>query len=118
MAYCRDSEWNPIEEEDRNYGLRDFLTEMPVSDMVHGTRHHYCSPHSDVLGWVIERSGGPSFAELLTRHILAPCGAVHEACISLDAFGAPRVLGGLFITIHDLLRIGQVVCDGGYFAGQ
>ena len=118
MAYRRASAWNPIEEGDRNDGLRDFLTKMPVSDAAHGTRHHYCSPHSDVLGWVIERSGGASFAELFSRHILAPCGAVHEAYISLDTFGAPRVSGGLCITIHDLLRIGQMVCDGGCFAGQ
>jgi CubicO group peptidase (beta-lactamase class C family) len=118
MAYRRASAWNPIEEGDRNDGLRDFLTKMPSSDKAHGTRHHYCSPHSDVLGWVIERSGGASFAELFSRHILAPCGAVHEAHISLDTFGAPRVSGGLCITIHDLLRIGQMVCDGGCFAGQ
>jgi CubicO group peptidase (beta-lactamase class C family) len=118
MAYRRASAWNPIEEGDRNDGLRDFLTKMPVSDAAHGTRHHYCSPHSDVLGWVIERSGGASFAELFSRHILAPCGAVHGAYISLDTFGAPRVSGGLCITIHDLLRIGQMVCDGGCFAGQ
>jgi len=118
MAYRRASAWNPIEEGDRNDGLRDFLTKMPVSDMAHGTRHHYCSPHSDVLGWVIERSGGASFAELFSRHILAPCGAVHEAYISLDTFGTPRVSGGLCITIHDLLRIGQMVCDGGCFTNQ
>jgi CubicO group peptidase (beta-lactamase class C family) len=118
MAYRRASAWNPIEEGDRNDGLRDFLTKMPVSDAAHGTRHHYCSPHSDVLGWVIERSGGASFAELFSRHILAPCGAANEAYISLDTFGTPRVSGGLCITIHDLLRIGQMVCDGGCFAGQ
>ena len=115
MAYRRASAWNPIEEGDRNDGLRDFLTKMPASGKAHGTHHHYCSPHSDVLGWVIERSGGASFAELFSRHILAPCGAVHEAYISLDTFGAPRVSGGLCITIHDLLRIGQMMCDGGRF---
>jgi len=118
MAYRRASAWNPIEEGDRNDGLRDFLTKMPVSDAAHGTRHHYCSPHSDVLGWVIERSGGASFAELFSHNILAPCGAQHEAYISLDTFGAPRVSGGLCITIHDLLRIGQMMCDGGCLAGQ
>ena len=118
MAYRRASAWSPIEEGNRNDGLRDFLTKMPVSDAAHGTRHHYCSPHSDVLGWVIERSGGASFAELFSRYILAPCGAVQEAYISLDKFGAPRVSGGLCITSHDLLRIGQMVCDSGCFTGQ
>ena len=118
MAYRRASAWNPIEEGDRNDGLRDFLTKMPASDAAHGTRHHYCSPHSDVLGWVIERCGGASFAALFSRHILQPCGARHEAYISLDTFGAPRVSGGLCLTLHDLLRIGQMVCDGGMVAGR
>ena len=54
MAYRRASAWNPIEDGDHNDGLRDFLTKMPKSDLAHGTQHHYCSPHSDVLGWVIE----------------------------------------------------------------
>jgi CubicO group peptidase (beta-lactamase class C family) len=118
MACRRASAWSPIEEGDRNDGLRYFLTRMPASYVAHGTRRHYCSPHSDVLGWVIERSGGAFFAELFSHHMLAPCGAVHEAYISLDIFGAPRVLGGLCVTIHDLLRIGQMVRDGGCFADQ
>jgi len=118
MAYRRASAWNPIEEGDRNDGLRDFLTKMPPSNDAHGTRYHYCSPHSDVLGWVIERCGGASFAELFSQHILAPCGARYEGYISLDTFGAPRVSGGLCLTIHDLLKIGQMVCDGGMAGGQ
>jgi CubicO group peptidase (beta-lactamase class C family) len=118
MAYRRASAWNPIEEGDQNEGLRDFLTRMPTSNTAHGTCYHYCSPHSDVLGWVIERSGGASFAELFSRHILVPCGAHHKAYITLDTFGAPRVSGGLCITIYDLLRIGQMVCNGGVVGGK
>jgi CubicO group peptidase (beta-lactamase class C family) len=53
MAYRRASAWSPIEDGDGIDGLRDFLTKMPASDLAHGTRYHYCSPHSDVLGWVI-----------------------------------------------------------------
>ena len=26
--------------------------------MPHGTKYHYCSPHSDLLGWIIERICG------------------------------------------------------------
>jgi CubicO group peptidase (beta-lactamase class C family) len=118
MAYRRAAAWNPIEEGDRNNGLRDFLTKMPPSNHLHGKRYHYCSPHSDVLGWVIERCGGASFAELFSQHILAPCGARYEGYIALDTFGAPRVSGGLCLTIHDLLRIGQMVCDGGVVDGR
>ena len=118
MAYRRASGLCPIEDSDRSGGLRDFLTKIPASDGAHGTCYHYCSPHSDVLGWVIERCGGASFAELFSLHILAPCGAAHEAYITLDSFGAPRVSGGLCITVYDLLRIGKMVCDGGIVAGK
>ena len=67
---------------------------------------------------MIERIGGAVFAELFSRHILGPCGVVLEAYISVDAFGASRVSGGLCITAHDFLCIGQMVCDGGCFTGQ
>ena len=104
MAYRRASAWNPIEEGDRNDGLRDFLTKMPVSDAAHGTRHHYCSPHSDVLGWVIERSGGASFAELFSRHILAPCGA------------AMRPISVWIHSAHRVFQVGYVLQSMIFFA--
>ncbi len=117
MAYRQAAAWNPVEEGAETDGLRVFLTRMPVSDGAHGQRHHYCSPHSDVLGWLLERVGGASFATLFATHILQPCGARHEAYITLDTYAAPRVSGGLCITLHDLLRIGQMVCDGGMVDG-
>jgi CubicO group peptidase (beta-lactamase class C family) len=117
MAYRRAAAWNPVEEGVRNDGLRAFLTRLPISDGRHGEKHHYCSPHSDVLGWLLERVGGASFSDLFSRYILQPCGTRHEAYITLDTFGAPRVSGGLCITVHDLLLIGNMVCNGGVLDG-
>ena len=42
---------------------------------------------------------------------------MREAYITLDTYAAPRVSGGLCITLYDLLRIGQMVCDGGLVDG-
>jgi len=120
MAYRRAAAWNPVEEGVMNDGLRAFLTRLPpldVSSRNHGKYHHYCSPHSDVLGWLIERCGDASFADLFSRHILGPCGARYDAYITLDTYGAPRVSGGLCITVHDLLNIGQMVLRGGTSGG-
>ena len=64
-----------------------------------------------------ERVGGASFATLFATHILQRCGAKREAYITLDTYAAPRVSGGLCITLYDLLRIGQMVCDGGLVDG-
>jgi CubicO group peptidase (beta-lactamase class C family) len=119
MAYRRAAAWNPVEEGGETEGLRHFLTKMPKSDAVpHGQSHHYCSPHSDVLGWVIERAGNDSFANQFATHILQPCGCHHDGYITLDTFGAPRVSGGMCLGLYDLLIIGEMVRNRGYANGR
>ena len=119
MAYRRASAWNPVEEEGETVGLRHFLTQMSKSDAApHGQSHHYCSPHSDVLGWVIERAGNDSFANQFSLHILRPCGGHHHGYITLDTFGAPRVSGGMCLGLYDLLIIGEMVRNRGYANGH
>jgi CubicO group peptidase (beta-lactamase class C family) len=119
MTYRRAAAWNPVEEGDETEGLRHFLTQMPESDAVsHGQSHHYCSPHSDVLGWVIERAGNDSFAKQFSTCILQPCGCLHDGYITLDTFGAPRVSGGMCLGLHDLLIIGEMVRNRGYANGH
>ena len=119
MAYRRAAAWNPVEEGSETEGLRHFLTQMPKSDTVsHGQLHHYCSPHSDVLGWVIERAGNDSFANQFSTYILQPCGASHEGYITLDTYGAPRVSGGMCLGLYDLLLIGEMVRNRGYAIGR
>ena len=115
MAYRRAAAWNPVEEGVETIGLRHFLTQMPKSDTAqHGCMHHYCSPHSDVLGWVIERAGNASFAKQFSEHILAPCGGSHTGYITLDTYGAPRVSGGMCLSLYNLLLIGEMVRNRGY----
>jgi CubicO group peptidase (beta-lactamase class C family) len=119
MAYRLAAAWNPVEEGGKTEGLRHFLTQMPKSDAVpHGQNHHYCSPHSDVLGWVIERAGNDSFAKQFSNYILQPCGGRHEGYITLDTFGAPRVSGGMCLGLYDLLIIGEMVRNRGYANGH
>lgn len=113
MAYRRAAAWNPPEEGATSEGLRSFLTRLPSSDGAHGARFHYCSPHSDLLGWIVERAAGDSFAALMSRHLMQPTGVASEAYITLDTFGAPRVAGGICVTAADLARLGEMVrCDG------
>jgi CubicO group peptidase (beta-lactamase class C family) len=113
MAYRRAAAWNPPEEGGSSEGLRRFLARLPASDGAHGERFHYCSPHSDLLGWIVERAAGDSFAALMSRHLMQPTGLAAEAYITLDTFGAPRVAGGICITAQDLARLGEMVRCGG-----
>ena len=113
MAYRRAAAWNPPEEGASSEGLRSFLARLPASDGAHGERFHYCSPHSDLLGWIVERVAGDNFAALMSRHLMRPAGIATEAYITLDTFGAPRVAGGICLTAPDLARLGEMVRCGG-----
>jgi len=118
MAYRRAAAWNPPEEGGSSEGLRQFLSRLPASDGAHGRRFHYCSPHSDLLGWIIERAAGDSFAAIAASRLMQPCGLASESYITLDTYGAPRVAGGICMTARDLARIGEMVRCGGAASGH
>ncbi|MBT6565414.1 MAG: serine hydrolase [Candidatus Puniceispirillum sp.] len=120
MAYRRASAWNPVEEGHSTDGLRAFLAKMPAArdGQQHGNVHHYCSPHTDMLGWVIERVSGMSLSTLFSQLIMQPCGTRHEAYITLDSFGAPRAAGGYCMAVHDLLQIAEMTRCEGALGGQ
>lgn len=113
MAYRRASAWNPLEEGESTDGLRAFLAQLPASDGNHGYRHHYCSTHTDMLGWVLERAAGAPINRLLSDLLFAPAGLESEAYITLETFGAPRVAGGICLTAPDLVRLAEMTRCGG-----
>ena len=108
--------WNEVLSEKRQ-GLRDFLSSLPGGDGRHGEVIHYCSPHTDMLGWVIERVTNQKFAGLLAKKILQPCGLAVDGYVTLDFFGAPRSAGGINICTQDLAKVGEMIRCGGDFNG-
>jgi CubicO group peptidase (beta-lactamase class C family) len=58
--YRASTGWDiPKQTKELNFlGLHDFLSKLTTSDLEHGRKYHYCSPHSDLLGWIIERASG------------------------------------------------------------
>jgi hypothetical protein len=98
-------------------GLRRFLATLPPAGD-HGRVFKYCSPNTDLLGWVLERAAKQPFAELLSEALWRPMGARCNAYIGVDGFGAPRTSGGLCTTTRDLARLGQLVLDGGEAGGR
>lgn len=98
-------------------GMREFLLTLP-QDGDHGKVFKYCSPCTDLLGWVLERATGTAYADLLSETIWAPMGAVNDAYVCVDPFGAARAAGGLCTTTRDLARVGQMVLQGGEANGR
>ncbi|MSU64740.1 MAG: class C beta-lactamase-related serine hydrolase [Opitutus sp.] len=117
VAYRKATGWNPLGPGDKPSDLRSFLHELTGSDGPHGGRFHYVSPNTDLLGWVIERSGGVRYADLVSELLWRPMGAEYGAYITVDRLGAPRCAGGMCVTTRDLARVGQLIVDGGKCGG-
>ena len=102
-----------------NLGLREFLSTMPKSKEGHGKKYHYCSPHSDLLGWIIERASGQNYSKILSDLLFKPSGIHFSANVTLDKWGASRAAGGISIAPYDLLLISEMVrCFGSNSNGQ
>jgi CubicO group peptidase (beta-lactamase class C family) len=110
--------WNPPGAVSSETSLHRFLAGLPKAQHPHGERFHYVSPNTDMLGWVIERAGGESFASLLSRHIWQPMGMAHDAFMTLDPHGAPRTAGGLCVSLEDLARLGEMMRGMGRYRGR
>ena len=72
----------------------------------HGGMFEYRSILTDLLGCIIERAGGASFADLMSEHIWSRLGAEQDARITVDRHGNPMTDGGMCLTLRDLGRFG------------
>ena len=118
VRYRAATAWNPPTEGSEETGLHGFLTTIGRGTDPHGYRFRYRSPNSDLLGWIIERAGGQSLAQLLSKHLWQPMGAERDAYITVDNHGASRSAGGICATPHDLLRFGELMRMRGQLNGR
>jgi CubicO group peptidase (beta-lactamase class C family) len=105
--------WNPVPDGMKAGDLRSFLTTMRRGPGPHGKIFHYVSPNSDLLGWILERASGKSYANLLSDAIWRKLGTEFDAYITVDRTGAPRSAGGICATLRDLGRFGEMVRNRG-----
>ncbi len=105
--------WNPPNPAFGDLGLHGFLASLPRGSGTHGQTFHYVSPNSDLLGWIVERAAGESFASVMASRLWGPMGAEAEAYVTVDQQGAARAAGGICMTLADMARLGELVrCDG------
>jgi CubicO group peptidase (beta-lactamase class C family) len=110
--------WNPPGDFPYEGGLHHFLGTIARDQAPHGERFEYVSPNSDLLGWILERAGSATVAELLSRHIWQPMGAEADGLITVDRHGAARTAGGICVTLRDLARFGDMMRLRGHANGR
>ncbi len=105
--------WNPYTDPENPKDLKGFLTTMKRGNREHGDAFHYVTPHTDFVGWILERASGKTYAQLVSDLLWKPMGAQWDAYVTVDRLGAARAGGGICTTLRDLARIGMVMRDAG-----
>lgn len=116
--YRRSTGWDPALPGEGLTDLRSYLLTMKRGQCEHGRVFHYVSPNTDMLGWILERTGGQSLASLLSGQLWQPLGAEQDAYITVDRLGAPRAAGGICMTLRDLARVGLLMVRNGQVNGH
>ncbi|RWH91477.1 MAG: class C beta-lactamase-related serine hydrolase [Mesorhizobium sp.] len=83
----------------------------------HGEVFAYKSVNTQVLAWVMARVAGRSFAQLLHERLWAPLDCEEDGYLVVDPAGMPSASGGLYASLRDLARFGELIrregeCEG------
>ena len=79
----------------------------------HGVDFHYVTANTEVLGWLLARISGRSFAELFEARLFQPSGPERDALLLADPFGKAVAGGGLSITARDTMRLAAMLAREG-----
>ena len=114
--------WNPFSKMARLYMGNDAMKVaegMKFSDKP-GERYHYDSMTSQLLGIVIERATGMSYAQYLSGKVWQPLGMEKNALMGLDSrkCGVAKSYGGLTTNVRDLAKIGRLYLNAGNWNGM
>jgi CubicO group peptidase (beta-lactamase class C family) len=83
-----------------------------------GSRWHYVSIDTHVIGMVIRGATGKDIPELMNSRILEPLGLEAAPYYLSDGDGISFVLGGLNLRTRDYARFGQMILQGGAWQGR
>lgn len=94
-----------------------FAADLKQREAEPGSRWHYVSIDTHVIGMIIRGATGRDIPELLETRILAPMGLEAAPYYLTDGEGVSFVLGGLNLRTRDYARFGQMILQGGQWQG-
>ena len=84
----------------------------------HGAGFTYKTVDTEVIGWVMSRITGKSFATLLSERVWSRIGAQEDAYALVDPTGTQLASIGVNTTLRDLARVGEMLRLDGRHNGQ
>jgi CubicO group peptidase (beta-lactamase class C family) len=84
----------------------------------HGVGFKYKTVDTEVIGWLLQRVTGKSYAELMSERIWSKTGAQDDAYVWVDPIGSQITSVGLNATLRDLGRVGETLRTAGRSGGR
>ena len=113
--------WNPFSQMAKLYMGSNTLKVLKSLKFIHtpGENYSYDSATTALLGLVIERATGQSYAKYLTERVWQPLGMEKSALIGLDSrkHHVAKSFGGFTTNVRDLAKIGRLFLNGGCHNG-
>ena len=84
----------------------------------HGAGFKYKTVDTEVMGWLLQRVTGKSFATLMSERLWSCVGAQDDAYVWADPVGTQITSVGFSATLRDLGRVGETMRTGGRSNGR
>jgi CubicO group peptidase (beta-lactamase class C family) len=84
----------------------------------HGAGFKYKTVDTEVMGWLLQRVTGKSYAALLSERLWSRIGAQDDAYVWVDPIGTQITSVGFSATLRDLGRVGETLRTAGRSNGR
>ncbi len=121
LKFNENYSWNPFSKMARLYMGNNAMKVVKGMTFSHkpGEHYHYDSMTSQILGIVIERATGRSYAKYLSEKVWQPLGMEQDASMGLDSkkHRVSKSYGGFSTNVRDLAKVGRLYLNVGNWNG-
>ena len=114
--------WNPFSKMAKLYMGNNSLKVLKSLKFINtpGENFSYDSATTAILGLVIERATGQSYAQYLSEKVWQPFGMERDALIGLDSkkYHVAKSFAGLTTNVKDLAKVGRLFLNNGCYNGK